>query len=167
MRRLTGGVRKGTSRRLLLREFGCRPLVRSWVQSMVALWNRRFTRRVVDASPTCLLKAAVLANMSTPVPGGASWHAGFTTFLKRVGAMPATGLGSGDDLLRLDSDVVLQSFDTWFYSCWQDLPAAPRTTPSDRVACGKYQQHWCAVQGGPGVDILELLVQGRWTDGPD
>jgi hypothetical protein len=39
MRQLAGGVRKSTSRQLVLREFGCRPLARTWVQSMVSLRN--------------------------------------------------------------------------------------------------------------------------------
>jgi hypothetical protein len=40
MRRLGGGLRRSTSRQLMFREFGCRPLVRGWLQGMLGLWNR-------------------------------------------------------------------------------------------------------------------------------
>jgi hypothetical protein len=53
MRQLAGGVRKDTSRQLMLREFGCRPLVRIWVHSMVSMWIR-----VVASRDECLLKIA-------------------------------------------------------------------------------------------------------------
>jgi hypothetical protein len=40
MRRFGGGLHRSTSRQLMLREFGCHPLVRGWLVSMVDQWNR-------------------------------------------------------------------------------------------------------------------------------
>jgi hypothetical protein len=51
-------VRKHTSRLLLAREFGAQPLVRNWLQSAVALWNR-----VVDLGSTSLLARAMRENL--------------------------------------------------------------------------------------------------------
>jgi hypothetical protein len=40
MRQALGGLRRSTSRRLLLWELGCSPVVRAWFHSMVSSWNR-------------------------------------------------------------------------------------------------------------------------------
>jgi hypothetical protein len=55
MRHLAGGVRKSTSHQLMIREFGCRPLARIRVKSIVSLCNR-----VVASREDCLLKVATL-----------------------------------------------------------------------------------------------------------
>jgi hypothetical protein len=48
---------------------------------------------------------------------------------------------------------------------WCDLPSDPRSAPSARVSCCKYQ-HWFAVEGGSEVDPLRCLDRGRWSDCP-
>jgi hypothetical protein len=40
MDQVLGGLRRSTSRQLLLREVGCSPLVRSWFHSALPSWNR-------------------------------------------------------------------------------------------------------------------------------
>ena len=40
MRQLAGGLRRSTPRQLLLREFGCRPLVRGWLRDMLSFNGR-------------------------------------------------------------------------------------------------------------------------------
>jgi hypothetical protein len=91
MRHLAGGVRKSTSRQLMLREFGCRPLARMWVQSMVTLWNR-----VVASTGDCLLKTALLEGIS--LGGNCSWYSGFFVGLKpfwwRAGGWPVPVWGT-------------------------------------------------------------------------
>lgn len=39
MRQLGGGLRSSTPWQLMLREFGCKPLVRGWLQARLGLWN--------------------------------------------------------------------------------------------------------------------------------
>jgi hypothetical protein len=85
--------------------------------------------------------------------------------LTTVGGMPQGSLHLGDAPTKLDVADVLQSFDNWFYACWKDLPSEPRTAPTDQVTCCKYQQ-WFATQGGPVLDPLVGVAQGRWADCP-
>jgi hypothetical protein len=86
MRRLGGGLRISTPRQLLLREFGCKPLVRGWLQSMLGMWNR-----VVDMGPGSLLKRALVENVQLP-ESVSSWFAGYSAFLGRFGGVPDGGL---------------------------------------------------------------------------
>jgi hypothetical protein len=87
MRRLAGEVRKSTPRHLLLREFGCRPLVRSWLQAAVSLWNR-----MVAAPVSSLLRAALQDNMTLHQPKGVTWYASFLELLTTIGGLPQGGL---------------------------------------------------------------------------
>jgi hypothetical protein len=48
MRMLAGRVRKSTCKQLLLREFGCCPLVDSWFTACWDLWHRAVDRPVDD-----------------------------------------------------------------------------------------------------------------------
>jgi hypothetical protein len=58
LRTIAGYLHKSTSRLLLAREFGAQPLVRNWLQSAVALWNR-----VVDFDSSSLLARATRENL--------------------------------------------------------------------------------------------------------
>jgi hypothetical protein len=111
MRRLAGGVRKSTPRHLLLREFGCRPLVRLWLQAAVSLWNR-----MLVAPASGLLRTALQDNMTLHHPKGVTWYASFSELLTTVGGMPQGGLHLGEAPTKLDVADVLQSFDN--YACW-------------------------------------------------
>jgi hypothetical protein len=156
MRQLAGGVRKSTSRQLMLREFGCRPLARMWVQSMVSLWNR-----VVDMSDDCLMKVAMLEGVSGG--GSGSWFSGFLSALGHFGGVPESGLCPSGTPVSLPVRDTLLAFDSWFYSGWRDLPADPRTA-AEGTLC-KYQQ-WFAAQGGPLADPATLRLDGTWQDSP-
>lgn len=160
MRQLGGGLRRSTPRQLLLREFGCKPLVRGWIQAMTASWNR-----MIALPASSLLKVAFTENveMGAGLPSG--WFSGFSALLSVLGCVPEGGLCPQGEPVQLGLACVLDRFDTWFYSCWTGLPADPRTAPSAQVACCKYQ-HWFAVQGGHLSDPLPLLDRGRWPDQP-
>jgi hypothetical protein len=161
MRRLGGGLRKSTSRHLMMREFGCRPLVRGWIQSAIGLWNR------IQQLPEEHLLRAVLSE--SPTLGGdvgVSWLSDFTAMLSAFDALPESGLFEDGVPCLLPAQSVLRKFDSWFFGCWCDLPDDPRPAPSNVVSCCKYQQ-WFAVEGGPQFDPIRCLDRGRWCDSPD
>lgn len=161
MRQALGGMRRSTSRQLLLRELGSAPVVRAWLQSMLALWNRM--SRLTDHS---LLAAALHDNMALGRSAGLGWFHDFTSFIERVGCLPPGGLGGPDQLMHIPVPSALRAFDAWFYAGWSGLPESPRSAPSDRVSCCKYQ-HWFTKEGGPLQDPVALLDRGRWQDCPD
>jgi hypothetical protein len=161
MRQVLGGLRRSTSRQLLLRELGCAPVVRAWFQSMLSLWNR-----MAGLPGSSLLRAALQDNMALAASAGAGWFYDFAGFMDRVGCMPEGGLGELDQLSHVPVAPALQAFDSWFYGCWEGLPDSPRSAPSDQVSCCKYQQ-WFAKQGGFLADPLALQDRGRWQDSPD
>jgi len=143
MRQLGGGLRKSTPRQLLLREFGCQPLARSWLHSMLGMWNR-----IATMQESTLLRTALRENMALSLPS--SWFSGFTALLTVIGAVPAPAesvLCPEGSLKPLSQSMVFEKFDAWFYQCWQDLPQDPRSAPSGKVTCCKYQQ-WFASEGG-------------------
>ena len=74
-------------------------------------------------------------------------------------------LDQGTDVAPINPRKVLELFDRWFFQCWCDLPADPRTAPSSQVACCTYQQ-WFAPEGSEGVDPLASLGNGRWEELP-
>jgi hypothetical protein len=76
MRRLGGGLRKSTSRHLMLREFGCRPLVRGWLQAAVGLWNR-----IQQLPAEHLLRVTVAESLALGGNVGSSWVSDFTAVL--------------------------------------------------------------------------------------
>ena len=86
MRRLGGGLRKSTSRQLMLREFGCRPLVRGWLAGAVGLWNR-----IQQLPEESLMRAVVSESLAMGGTVGASWLSDFTALLSAFGALPAGG----------------------------------------------------------------------------
>lgn len=163
MRQLGGGLRKSTPKQLMLREFGCQPLVRGWLHSMLGLWNR--VAGVPEAEAT-LLREAMIESISLGLPSG--WFLGFTSLLRLIGAVTdSTELLCPDGSpQQLSQQHVLTQFDEWFYQCWRDLPHDPRLAPSDKVTCCKYQ-HWFASEGGNIELPGPLLDRGRWTDCPD
>ena len=161
LRRLGGGLRKSTSRHLMLREFGCRPLVRGWLQADVGLWNR-----IQQLPAEHMLPVTVAESLALGGNVGSSWVSDFTAVLNAFGALPEGGLFDDGVPCPLSAHNMLSSFDRWLYGCWCDLPSDPRSAPSDRVSCCKYQQ-WFAVEGGSEVDPLRCLDRGRWSDCPD
>jgi hypothetical protein len=161
MRRLGGGLRKSTSRHLMLREFGCRPLVRGWLQAAVGLWNR-----IQQLPAEHLLRVTVAESLALGGNVGSSWVSDFTAVLNAFGALPENGLFDDGVPCPLPAHSVLSSFDRWLYGCWCDLPSDPRSAPSNQVSYCKYQQ-WFAVEGGSEVDPLHCLDRGRWSDCPD
>lgn len=68
MWQLGGDLRRITPLQLLLREFGCEPLVRGWFQSMLCLWNR-----AVDMPDSCIMKVAFVGNLGLGEWAPASW----------------------------------------------------------------------------------------------
>jgi hypothetical protein len=91
----------------MLREFGCRPLARMWVRSMVTLWNR-----VVASTGDCLLKTALLEGIS--LGGNCSWYSGFLSGLSRFGGAPEAGLCPSGAPVHLPMQETLLAFDSWF-----------------------------------------------------
>jgi len=160
MRRMGGGLRRSTPRQLMLREFGCRPLVRGWLASMVGLWNR-----LRDLPEDHLLRVTMSESLALGSGVGVSWLSDFSAFLSVFGGLPESGLFSDGVPCELCAPTVMDKFDQQFYACWCDLPDDPRSAPSESVSCCKYQQ-WFAVQGGSTVDPLSQLDRGRWTDSP-
>jgi hypothetical protein len=92
LRRMAGGVRKSMPRHLLLREFGCRPLVRSLVHSSVSLWNR-----MIAAPASSLLHTALEDNMTLQHPHGVTWFASFSALLTTIEGQPQGGLHLGEN----------------------------------------------------------------------
>lgn len=160
MRRLGGGLRRSTPRQLMLREFGCRPLVRGWLLSCIRLWNR-----VREMPEDSWMRTALLESTTLGSEAGHSWLSDFQALLSKFGALPENGLFVDGLPLTLPAPSVVAKFDEWFYSCWCALPDDPRTAPSDRVLCCTYQQ-WFAGEGGP-CEPLTALDSGRWSDCPD
>jgi len=160
MRQLGGGLRRSTPRQLLLREFGCKLLVRGWFHSMLSLWNR-----AVDMPASCIMKMAFVENLGLGDRAPTSWFQGFSSFLQTIGGTPSSGLCPDGAPVRVPVTPALECFDQWFYGCWADLPEDPRTAPSECVGCCKYQQ-WFALEGGPLVEPSSVLEKGRWLDTP-
>jgi hypothetical protein len=161
MRQLGGGLRKSTPKQLMLREFGCQPLARSWLHSMLGMWNR-----IAGMPAATLLHVAMRENITLSLPSG--WFPGFASLLRLIGAVqgPAeTVLCPAGSPQPLSQQLVLEKFDEWFYQCWRDLPDDPRSAPSAKVTCCRYQQ-WFATEGGNVELPGNLLDKGRWTDGP-
>lgn len=161
MRRLGGGLRRSTSRQLMFREFGCRPLVRGWLQGMLGLWNR-----MQSLPEGNLLRTVVSESLALGGEVGVSWLSDFTALLSAFGAMPTDGLFDDGVPCSVSAPQTLAQFDKWFYSCWCDLPDDPRSAPAPSVSCCKYQC-WFAVNGGSDADPLSSLDRGRWSDCPD
>lgn len=155
LRRLAGGVRKSTARALLLREFGCKPLVRVWLQSCVSMWNR-----VCQLPPGDMLAAAMQDNVTLAPTSRNTWFAGFSAFLSTLGALPEGGLCVNGALCELDVLATLARFDTWMHQGWQDLSPDPRTAAGDSVCLSTYATYFAV-----GVSD-EVLQRGRWETVP-
>jgi len=140
LRCIAGGVRKSTPRKLLLREFGCTPLVRAWLRSMCDLWNRACT-----AGPDSWLFQSLQENwgMRADMSHGVKmWCHQLVTVLQHIG-FDSTNLHQGEALAQLDSDQVMSMFDDWFLNRWSDLPSDPRSASSDQVLYSVYDR-WFA-----------------------
>ena len=161
LRLIAGSPRRSTSRQVLLREFGCRPLVHQWLLSAVSLWNRCVSRS--RRSENDLLVEAMKSDILSVGGGrdGDSWAHQLHSVLSRVNS------GSGgllDDVLsqmqeafrgvavtgslaqhsyQLSAGVVDRAFDVYMNACWTHIPANPCTAPSDKVTCCTYEQ-WFA-----------------------
>jgi hypothetical protein len=88
MRRALGGLRRSTSRRLLLRELGCCPMVRAWFQSMISSWNW-----MADLAEDNLLIVALRHNVVLAESAALGWYHDFTVFVQRVGCTPPWRVG--------------------------------------------------------------------------
>jgi hypothetical protein len=130
------------------------------LQAAVGLWNR-----IQQLPAEHMLRVTVAESLALGGNVGSSWVSDFTAVLNAFGALPEGGLFDDGVPCPLSAHNVLSSFDRWLYGCWCDLPSDPRSAPSDRVSCCKYQQ-WFAVEGGSEVDPLRCLDRGRWSDCP-
>ena len=146
LRCIAGGVRKSTPRLLLLREFGCKPIVRSWLRASVVLWNR-----AVGAGEDSLMYQCMFENWSlqSDMRGGVKlWCREFEKVLQHIGydsgslVRPVAGQ---ERLQRLNVGLVLSKFDSWFLQKWQDLPLNPRLASSSQVLYSVYDR-WFAPQ---------------------
>jgi hypothetical protein len=155
LRRVAGGVRKATVRTLLLREFGCRPLVRAWVQAGVNMWNR-----VCKLPQGDVLAAAMSDNITLAAAYNQSWFSGFSAFMSTIDAVPEGGLLEGGRPRELNAGDTLSRFDTWMNRDWQDLPADPRAADSQHVYLSTYTSWFAA------GDADEFLQRGRWETVP-
>jgi hypothetical protein len=112
MRQALGGLRRSTSRRLLLRKLGCSPVVRAWFHSMVSSWNR-----MTDLSEESLLHVALRHNIVLAESAALGWYQDFTVFVQRVGCAPPGGWVVDGGLQSIPVASAMRSFDEWFYSC--------------------------------------------------
>lgn len=151
LRCIAGGVRKSTPRLLLLREFACKPLVRSWLRAAAVLWNR-----AVAGGEHSLLHQCMIENWSlqTDMRGGVKlWCREFEKVLQHIGYDTESLVCSveGQDRLRcLNLNLVLSKFDSWFLQKWQDLPLNPRLAPSNQVLYSVYDR-WFAPRAMSGI----------------
>ncbi len=147
LRCVAGGVRKSTPRLLLLREFGCTPLVRSWLLSVCDLWNR-----VCVSGRDSLIYHCMLDNwdMRMDLSNGVKvWCFQFLKVLQHIG-FDTGGLvsaaGAIRSLQRISSDSVLSTFDSWFLHKWSNLPPDPRAASSEQVLYSVYDQWFAPVR---------------------
>jgi hypothetical protein len=137
MRQVLGGLRRSTSRQLLLREIGCSPLVRSWFQSALSLWNR-MSRLPADN----LLGAAMRDNISLAGSAASGWYHDFSKLLVRVGCMSPDGLvlDGAFGYIPVPGPAALHAFDSWFHDYWCGLlNYQPTVMPP-----GPFTLHQCA-----------------------
>lgn len=153
LRQVAGGVRNSTSRQLLLREFGAKPLARSWVHACVGLWNR-----VARLGGGSLMRAAMLENLGVQSSRVVrTWSAGFRDLLAVLQCVPDQGLVNDGVLHELPVERVMAAFDEWWFACWEGLPLDPREQ-SDASGVLTTYNAWFAAGGE--VDA------GRWSQVP-
>ena len=144
LRCIAGGVRKSTPRLLLLREFGCTPLVRCWVKAVCDLWNRASRAGVDSLLYHCMSDNwAMRADMRSGVK---VWCHQWLNILQHIGfdvTRLVNSQGNNSRLAQVDTNAVLSAFDTWFLRKWSDLPTDPRSAASDKVFSCVYDR-WFA-----------------------
>lgn len=167
LRTIAGKIRSSTSRHLLLREFGCQPVVQQWFVSTVRLWNRCVLRGtevsegrqphggdwMVLAMKQNLTLAAQAADARVGRP---FWCQQFKDVLDKVhaatnmmtsavvtveGAM-ASGTLQGSDCIELGA--AGRAFEVYLNSCWSQLPADPRLASSQKILCSTYENWFAA-----------------------
>lgn len=163
--RVLGHLRRSTSVQLMLREFGCRPLVYAWFRSVVGMWNR-----VTKEGHNSLLQIAVQENLGLSKEGDLPayrqrlwchnvrlvWgylHA-FCQQRPGCGLDTAGLLTAFEGFQPIEAEVALQAFDLWFFQQWHNLPGNPRTASSAQVTCCTYEQ-WFAAQPFIGLDMAD------------
>jgi hypothetical protein len=147
LRCIAGNIRRSSPRLLLLREFGCNPLVRYWIQYAVDLWNR-----VCGAGQTSLLHQCMLddwVNRTDNRYGIKTWACQFCAVLQHIGVDTSVLTSVADGVTRLqplDHSEVLLKFDEWFALKWSGLPADPRIASSNQVLYATYESWFASCQ---------------------
>ena len=165
-RLLAGKVRKSTPRQVLLREFGCHPLARMWLRSMLGFWNR-----VTTMPHSELLRIAMQENASLcfaavrkPHMRKHLWYYRFRGILRYLDAHNqrlAEALAAVDQCRRIESpSLVFTAFDAWFCQRWQGLPANPRdqSVPSEQILYCTYERWFARVPVGQ----LDMSQPATW-----
>ena len=166
---LAGRVRKSTCRQLLLREFGCRPLISGWFTACWDLWDR-----VVSRPPSDWLFLAMQENRDLSMrtyPSSADqgrqkslWFWQFRSLVRTLHTRTGT-LGDIPDALvglhcleESDMRCVHEAFQSWLYQQWHDLPTDPRVAGSDTVMHSTYES-WFACTS---FDELDMTKPSSW-----
>ncbi len=169
LRLIAGKLRKSTSRHLLLREFGCHPLIRKWFVSMLSFWNRvaaDYTEDRIALSSGGLLRCVMRENWELsqqPVSTHHSslWCTQFKAFLAvmqqsfYVQHIPSpdiqlkqqyvsTALVAVQHFQQVNIPQLIQCFDTWFSQKWFGVHVNPRLAPSCSVTWSTYDRWFAA-----------------------
>lgn len=186
LRVIAGKIRKSTSRHLLLREFGCHPLIRKWFISVLNLWNKVTDSRVVSDGdqqhyPATLLGVVMRENweLSQSLPStqaSALWSHQFQSFLgvmqqslsfmsrlspalQQLSQDLCDALHAVQSFQKVEVTQLMQCFDVWFHQKWFQVYNNPRLAPSDSVTFSTYEKWFASV---PFTDLrLSQPASGR------
>jgi hypothetical protein len=161
LRAIAGWVRKSTSRQLLLREFGARNLLHTWLRTVVRMWNR-----VATMSHSSLLACAMRDNLQLCESSGRRflWCSQLQNILGYIHAethLLPDAVRSVQSLRPLPEKVVMQAFDVFLHHQWRNLPLDPRSAGSDQVTFCTYER-WFASRP---FSELDMSTPASWSAG--
>jgi hypothetical protein len=169
LRMLAGRVRKSTCKQLLVREFGCQPLISAWFTACWSLWDRVVSRPPGDWLFLAMQENRDLSMRALSRPADqrmqkSLWFWQFQSFTRTLHAHSGT-LGDVPEALvglhcleQQDMSLVRAAFQAWLYQQWHDLPANPRTAGSESVVYSTYDR-WFA---GTPFGELDMAQPQSW-----
>jgi hypothetical protein len=169
LRMLAGRVRKSTCKQLLLREFGCCPLVAIWFTACWDLWHRAVDRPLDDWLFLALqenrdLSLRAYSSSSQKRVQQSLWFWQMREFVRMLHSQSGMLAHVGDSLAGLqcleqeDMSSVRDAFHGWLYQRWHNLPSNPRVAGHDTVMHSTYES-WFA--DAPFED-LDLCCPASW-----
>ena len=147
-----GGLRKCVARGVLLREFGCFPVSRAWLQACVGMWNR-----LVRVPPHHLLHRALVDNVRmvdvtqrrsrcwTECFLGMLRSLGLTELVDQIMGVVSAPVACITSLPVIPIAEVFGAWDEVWDRQWLGLSNDPRCACSDRVRHATYHA-WFAVR---------------------